>query len=376
MTGARIDAARRLAANARGDRAIARPDLRVTRTIAVGDPQAPLATFLGILDDHGLLGGDGLLAPDVGLISMGDHFDWGDRTERVTAAADGEHLLSWLALHPPEQVCILIGNHDLARVGELWDVSDDEFARALHDADTVTKGDEVANVAFKARWPRFFGAELIARDLSTFRTSQRALVERLLRERRFKAAHAHGGALFVHAGVTRLELTELGVPHDATPASIAAALDAALAQACEQLGRGPLSLGPLHLPGTGAFEGRGMFYHRPTLIQDKLNGTGPLRRFDPRLLPRGLTQVVGHVRDEKCVSELGAWCDGLVARDGPVRHLVVEGEAGRYRHGTPAAVAPHAAVMIFVDNGMGKIARRHDYRLLDATTRTVVEPGR
>ncbi|MCC7073080.1 MAG: metallophosphoesterase [Deltaproteobacteria bacterium] len=373
MTRARIDAALRLAAAGRGGTVAAPRRLRIRQTVAVGDPQAPFATFLGILDHHGALDDDGMVRPEVGLISMGDHFDWGDPGDRVAAAADGELLLTWLALHPPEQVCILIGNHDLARVGELWDLSDHEFATALRAADDVREHG-ASEDAFKRAWPRFFSAEQVARDLSTFRASQRALVEALLRARRFKAACALEGALFVHAGVTRYELAQLGLREDATAEAIAAALDAALDAACAQLGQAPLSLGQLHVPGTGAYEGRGMFYHRPTLDAGRLTGERPWRRFDPRELPPGLTQVVGHVRDAKCVSELQRWSAVPAARDGPVRHLIVEGDRGRYAHGAPPATGRHAAVMVFVDNGMGKIAHPAEYRLLDAGRRTVAEP--
>src|SRR5690349_18566656 len=34
------------------------------RALAVGDPQAPVATFLEVLDRHGLLGDDGRVAAD------------------------------------------------------------------------------------------------------------------------------------------------------------------------------------------------------------------------------------------------------------------------------------------------------------------------
>src|SRR6185503_7898928 len=62
------------------------------RRLAVGDPQAPLRTFFEILDDRGLLGPDGRLSPSVALVSMGDHFDWGDPSEREAAADDGHAL--------------------------------------------------------------------------------------------------------------------------------------------------------------------------------------------------------------------------------------------------------------------------------------------
>ena len=45
------------------------------RHVAMGDPQAPFATVLAVLDRHGLLKNDGQLRDDVQLVSMGDHFD-------------------------------------------------------------------------------------------------------------------------------------------------------------------------------------------------------------------------------------------------------------------------------------------------------------
>ncbi|MBI1948406.1 MAG: metallophosphoesterase [Deltaproteobacteria bacterium] len=382
MTNARIAAAREVA-RGKGGGARARP-AESARTLAIGDPQAPFGSFLEILDLHGALGDDGWLVPEVSLISMGDHFDWGAPQDRAAAAEDGELLLRWLAAHDPEQVTILIGNHDLARVGELWDVSDDGFAAAQRLADQAYRQGDDLEAAFKRAWPRFFSAELVARDLSTFRTSQRTLVEELLRAGRFRAAHAHGGALFVHAGVTRHELLQLGLEERASAEQIAAALDAALAAGASALGSGPLALGALHQPGDGAHEGRGMFYHRPTLGEGddagRLGGERPWRRFHPDQLPRGLTQVVGHVRDDKCRAELRGWCAPTlhhqVARDGPVRHLVVEGGRGRYAHGVPPSSTSDAAVVIFVDNGMGKIGALADYQLLDAGTRLVARRAR
>jgi hypothetical protein len=92
------------------------------------------------LQHQGLLGADGRLRADVHLVSMGDHFDFGKPDVREQATADGEAILRWLADHPPEQVTILLGNHDLARVCELRGYSDEAFlrwhteARALYEA--------------------------------------------------------------------------------------------------------------------------------------------------------------------------------------------------------------------------------------------------
>ena len=43
---------------------------------------------------------------------------------------DGSNVLRWLAEHPPDQVVILMGNHDAARVMELAFESDESFAGA------------------------------------------------------------------------------------------------------------------------------------------------------------------------------------------------------------------------------------------------------
>src|SRR4051812_2431655 len=72
--------------------------------LAIGDPQASLSQFLRVLDLNGLLADHGRLRHDVGLVTLGDHFDWGRPTERATAAEDGLCILSWLAAHPPDQV--------------------------------------------------------------------------------------------------------------------------------------------------------------------------------------------------------------------------------------------------------------------------------
>src|SRR6185436_2588184 len=142
---ARLDAAE-------GYRGGARAAPRGTRRFAVGDPQAPLAAFVAILETHGLLGGDGRLAEDVHLVSMGDHFDWGARAEREAVARSGLELLAWLAAHPAEQVTLILGNHDMGRVGELAGFDDATFRAAQAEADALTEGVGDGN-GFRARYP-------------------------------------------------------------------------------------------------------------------------------------------------------------------------------------------------------------------------------
>src|SRR5206468_12027829 len=81
------------------------------RFFAIGDPQTTCEKFLTVLDRHGLLGDDGFLSNDARLLSIGDHFDFEGEPSRV--GREGLLILRWLAIHPPDQVSILAGNHDL-----------------------------------------------------------------------------------------------------------------------------------------------------------------------------------------------------------------------------------------------------------------------
>lgn len=86
------------------------------------------ASIPGILGQAGLLSDEGTLRGDVGLVSIGDHFDHPGNI--VQAARSGLAVLRWLAEHPPDQAVILAGNHDLCRVMELCEETNDSFARA------------------------------------------------------------------------------------------------------------------------------------------------------------------------------------------------------------------------------------------------------
>ena len=149
-----------------------RPDGRLdapTRHVAIGDPQAPLEKFLSILDHHGLLAEDGWLRRDVRLVSMGDHFDWGKPSERDQSASEGPQLLAWLAGHPPAQVVIIVGNHDLGRVGELASF-DDASWRAAREAGRYRRRfrrhRNQEEEIFLDRYPMLPTAEICSRGLS------------------------------------------------------------------------------------------------------------------------------------------------------------------------------------------------------------------
>ncbi|HEX2730024.1 MAG TPA: metallophosphoesterase [Polyangiaceae bacterium] len=350
-----------------------------SRTLAIGDPQAYIERVFEVLHAHGLLGREGWLAPDVQLISMGDHFDFGRADEREATAESGELLLGWLAAHPPQQVTLLTGNHDLGRVGELLPFSDDEFRKASNEANELYtqaklgKRDSAAEQAFIARYPTLPSVEIAARDLASFKTSQRELVQRLLRERRLRLATHHNGWLLNHAGVTREHLRAIAVPErdQADPALVSAGLNAALDAAVKDWLRQPttpFAIESLHRPGCAEDgEAGGVLLHRAEQPRagHRQEGTPDLyaRRYDARRIPHGLTQVVGHVRDPKSRSLLGTWSQDDAAPEGPLRSLVINSGMPRYAWGTEQ-LYEGATGMVFTDGAMAQTPPER-YELVD-----------
>ncbi|MBE2254053.1 MAG: metallophosphoesterase [Myxococcus sp.] len=335
------------------------------RHVAIGDPQASFETFIRVLDGHGLLSDDGALADDVHLVSMGDHFDYGKPAQRPQAAQAGEAILSWLASHPAEQVTLLLGNHDLARVCELFPFDDQTFLLANAEARALYEGGGSAD-GFSRRYPSVPDAECLARDYSCFTASQRALVTHLLRSRRFRLAAHHRGLLLVHAGVTVEDFALAGVEaNDA--ASAAEGLNRYLDARVSAWAEGPLDLSPLHQAGSAATgEGRGALYHRPcdpsSQPPARLSGP-PRRRFDPRTLPASFPQAIGHIRDTKCRELMPQWSPAGPPTDGPLRSLRVEAGGVRY-----AAECLPDARLFFTDGGMSHV-NPDRYELLDLDAR-------
>ncbi len=340
----------------------------------MGDPQAPFETVRSVLDHHGLLKDD-RLRDDVQLVSMGDHFDWGHSSERKKATDEGLALVTWLASHPPEQVVLIAGNHDLGRVCELQPFADDAAFEAAWAMAMAAYGggqpDAEGSRAFLARYPHVPDAECIARDFSCFSVAQRALVTKLLRTGRLVLAHAHAGLLLVHAGVTTEDFALIGAaPVDAS--SAADALNGFLRQRVEAWREGPLSLTPLHQPGSVATGvARGVLFHRPAVptedprLRWQFRGP-PRRRFDPRGLPAAFPQAVGHIRDKKCRELLGDWADSEKPVDGVLRALRIEGDRVSYARGTPAD-----ARLYFLDAGMNYSTT---YELFDLDRRQPLQP--
>jgi len=395
----RVDRALDLAATlARTPWAPAAPTRRPPRrVVAVGDPQTTDARFFEVLEAHGLLGEDGRLAPDVALLSIGDHFDFAPQAPGLTVEGTGPHgyrILRWLAEHPPDRALIVWGNHDLCRVMELHDVDDDTFARARRvalEADAATASpdaqakflaeltrlapsvharrpgeppDPARRAALEAELfrlvPGLPTTECAVRDWSGFAADQRDLVQRLLlagRGRLGVAGRLPDGRelLLTHAGVCDREVELLGA---ASERHLAAALERHLAQAVERVraaweaGRpAPLDLEPLHVAGRAGAEGGGLLYHRPVNPE---RGSRGLRRFDVRTLPPGLVQACGHSTNKKMIESLDG-LDTAGARalpPGALRAVVVQPDGRVVYGGADAAQPPGSAVLLMIDGAI------------------------
>lgn len=348
--------------------AFVRPDgVTGRRWFLIGDPQTSFERFARYLHAAGLLGDDGYLARGVGLVSMGDHFDYAG--EDAVVAAEGVAILRWLAEHAPDQVVILAGNHDLARVAELAAVSDARFAEARAAARDTAVSDE----DFAERFTDMPVRGLVSRDYSGFSVAQRALVKALLLGRRMvlaASATTREGAplLLTHAGVTTRELAALRSAEERDPEVIADRLNHRLGRALDTVasdwhagGGAPLDLAPLYLAGNAAEEGGGMLYHRPAHPQETRSdaawswGEGRARRFDPRTLPEGLAQACGHTGHARCLKELGSWVaeDARDPSPGQARTLTRRGDDVRYELGIRPAAAG-AATLYMLDPEMTK----------------------
>lgn len=337
----------------------------------VGDPQTTPNRFFSVLDRFGLLGPDGLLTPGFGLVSMGDHFDFSMGAPEAEQA--GREIFAWLVAQGTS-THVLAGNHDIARVAELAFESDQTYARAKRDAailrDRHLEGrkDEVHALVegFFADHPHLPSPGIVLKDFASFSEAQRDRVERALVARRLRlgmVVELHGSkVLLTHAGVTPRELRLLDVPAD--PFAIARALEAALSAAVARVEhawsegtRARLELEPLHVAGRSRREGGGLLYHRPAR-RDR-EGADPEwefapespRRFDPRDLPRGLVQMIGHSGHARTVRALPGFVAFGSERDGiPLRTLSALDDRVRYEEGIGPPV-PGAATVYMVDPG-------------------------
>jgi hypothetical protein len=95
----------------------------------------------------------------------------------------------------------------------------------------------------------------------------------------------------------------------------------------------------------------------------------PRRRFDPRGLPAGLVQAIGHIGDRKCREVLGEpWAPPVSgAKLGRLRHLRADHDEVAYAVGVGETADPREAVMLFLDGTMARADPRA-YELLDLDT--------
>jgi hypothetical protein len=365
------------------------------RWLAMGDPQTTFEKVLQILDDQKMLDERGWLRAELGLVSIGDHFDFKSDKDVADVGRDGANILRWLAEHPPDQVVILMGNHDAARVMELAFESDESFAgaRALAAA-CVGQGAaaEAARHQFARAYPRIPTPEIAFRDYSSFAVHQRALVQKLLLAGRMRLACAGHRAgtpvLLTHAGVTELQVKELSVQPraDALAAALETRLHAAVErvrEAWDQGERAALDLRPLHFAGQAGREGGGLLYHRASSRQDESGPAAPVapRRFHPNRLPRGLVQVCGHTGHHKCLEELADWLgpSASARAHGGLRTLSAGHSRIVYEANVEAASDKSATVyLIDIEMNSPKVT---DYPLLEldrvdaASTTAVTKPA-
>ena len=366
-----VQAAERAASRLERNEQIVPPRQLPSRWFVVGDPQTTPSRFFSVLDRFGLLGPDGLLTPGFGLVSMGDHFDFSMGAPEAEPA--GRRLFAWLVGQGPS-THVLAGNHDIARVAELAFESDETYARARRDAGAIRdrhlegrKGEVHALVeTFFLEHPNLPSPGVVLKDFASFSEAQRDHVEKALVARRFRlgmVVELHGSkVLLTHAGVTPRELRLLDVP--AEPFAIARALDATLSAAVSRVEpawragtRARLELEPLHVAGRSRREGGGLLYHRPAR-RDR-EGADPEwefapdspRRFDPRDLPRGLVQMIGHSGHARTVGALPGFVAEGAERGGiPLRTLSSLDDRVRYEEGIVPPV-PGSATVYMVDPG-------------------------
>jgi len=321
------------------------------------------------------------LKPEVGLVSMGDHFDYGRGPDYDEIGRNGEQILTWLASHPKDQVVILFGNHDLCRVQELAFETDESFAleqAAAREVEALSADPvayEKARAEFRERFPRVPTPGLWNRDFASFRVRQRELVQKLLLEDRVQLAAearlSNGKVVLLnHAGVTMTQLEQLGFTTVPAPNELADRLNAFLRERVQRVAdawrRGEhaaLDLSPLHVAGSPGREGHGLLYHRPSNPDrpgafDKKWEFDPAgaRRYSPKSLPLGLVQVVGHSGHHKLRTELEPWVadDAKAHERGGLRTLTWDGQDVEYRMGV-IPPGPGAAALILIDGEMSQV---------------------
>ena len=108
---------------------------------AIGDLQCEFDQFLSVLKASECLDETAQLRTDIQLITVGDYFDYHDKESDDVQRTqhNGCQILEWLSAHSPQQITILLGNHDICRVAELINYSDERYAKARQSAIVISK---------------------------------------------------------------------------------------------------------------------------------------------------------------------------------------------------------------------------------------------
>ena len=252
------------------------PDLRSQHTVVLGDPQAPIACLFAHLDAQQLLTDDGWLKPDIGLICVGDYFDFAAE-DSEDAGYQGVQFLAWLAAHDPAQTTLLMGNHDVERVMSFAGCTSDRYRESQAACrEMLLLRTPEARRAFRVAWVEAHTGHpptVAAHDYRSFVPAQSDMVRRLLLQGRMTLAttamDASGRTFLVtHAGVTRRELGLVGA--SANPFDCSQRLNRFLADAVDRvrsswaaLGHQPLDLSPLYHGWESHRPNGGLLIHRP-----------------------------------------------------------------------------------------------------------------
>ena len=290
----------------------------------VGDHAGSAIGFMSNLWERDWVDDNGWLDREIGLIIAGNLWDGDQHVQPGNLRTD--ELMAWLAAHEPAHVQILLGAHDLERLGALGQAPERWLRLARSAAFAALKlPDPDARRRFLAEWvktrpqhPAPFAAYEHHGDLS----SGARLIRRLLLTGRIVLATVardlHDGrpVLITQSGVTSDTVKKSRVGADAF--SIAAVLNRRLQEAVDHVradwengGALPLDLGDLYhsweplRPSSGLLATRPDFDGVVPLSYNELGLDPPrgARAVSPRqyLLP-GLTQIAGHTLRERARS--------------------------------------------------------------------------
>lgn len=351
------------------------PERLSSNVIVLGDPQASLACLFTHLDAQQVLTEDGWLRPDVGLICVGDYFDFAAE-DSDDAGYQGAQFLAWLAAHDSAQTTLLMGNHDVERVMSFAGCTSERYreSQAACRKMLLLQTPE-ARRAFREDWVAAHSDHppmVAAHDYRSFVPAQSDMMRRLLLQGRMTLAttamDASGRTILItHAGVTRRELDLVGA--SANPLDCALRLNRFLADAVDRvrsawtaLRHQPLDLSPLYHGWEHHRPNGGLLIHRPdgrsgTLTHEQTLGLDAPRA--PRSVPPAeflipdLHQVVGHT---VACQRLVRWLEPRVsasAQAAPIgRLLCLVSEGPQHTLVLPTETQNAASSVVFADVGL------------------------